>query len=43
MIVLLPLAMMELAAFVITREERHLLSKFAGEFDTYTRRVRRWL
>ena len=43
MIVLLPFVMLGVAAFVIAREERHLQDKFDGAFDTYTRRVRRWL
>ena len=43
MIVLLPFVMIVVAAFVIAREERHLQDKFGGAFETYARRVRRWL
>lgn len=43
MIVLLPLAMMVVAAGVIAREERHLQGKFGGAFHGYAERVRRWL
>lgn len=43
MIVLLPLVMIVVVALAITREERHLQSRFGAEFETYARRVRRWL
>jgi len=43
MIVLLPFVLIVVAAFVIAREERHLQHRFGGEFESYARRVRRWL
>ena len=43
MILLLPFALLAVAALAITREESHLQRKFGDDFDTYARRVRRWL
>lgn len=43
MVLLLPVVMIVVASFVIAREEQHLRGRFGGDFDTYARRVRRWL
>ena len=43
MILLLPFVLLVVAALVIVREERHLRHKFGDDFETYVRRVRRWL
>jgi protein-S-isoprenylcysteine O-methyltransferase Ste14 len=43
MVVLLPVTMIVVAGAVIAREERHLQSRFGGDFDSYAGRVRRWL
>jgi protein-S-isoprenylcysteine O-methyltransferase Ste14 len=41
-VVLLP-TLVAVDHFVIQREEAYLRRRFGGEYDTYTRQVRRWL
>ena len=42
-VVLLPLVLILLTAFVIRREERYLADAFGAEYAAYRARVRRWL
>jgi protein-S-isoprenylcysteine O-methyltransferase Ste14 len=42
-LVLLPVVLIMLSTLVIRREERYLREAFGGEYETYCRRVRRWL
>jgi protein-S-isoprenylcysteine O-methyltransferase Ste14 len=42
-IVLLPPTLAAVQVFVIQREERYLRRRFGTDYETYTRRVRRWL
>ena len=42
-LVLLPLVLAALVAFVIRREEAYLLTEFGDAYDAYRREVRRWL
>jgi protein-S-isoprenylcysteine O-methyltransferase Ste14 len=41
--VLLPVVLIVLSTAVIEREERHLREKFGPAYETYSRRVRRWI
>jgi protein-S-isoprenylcysteine O-methyltransferase Ste14 len=41
--VVLPIVILLLSAFVIAREERYLRSAFGVDYESYCRRVRRWL
>ena len=41
--IVLPLALLALHHFVIVREERYLASAFGEQYESYRRRVRRWL
>lgn len=42
-LVMLPIVLALLIRLVIAREERYLASAFPGEYDSYRRKVRRWL
>ena len=42
-VLLLVPALLIVQQFVIVPEERYLRRRFGGEYDAYTRRVRRWL
>ena len=42
-LVLLPLVLAALVAFVIRREEAYLQTEFGDAYDAYRREVRRWL
>jgi protein-S-isoprenylcysteine O-methyltransferase Ste14 len=42
-LVFLPLVILVMNGFIISREERYLRSAFGAEYDDYCRRVRRWL
>jgi protein-S-isoprenylcysteine O-methyltransferase Ste14 len=42
-LVLLPVVLAALTAFVIDREEGHLAEAFGAEYDAYRARVRRWM
>jgi len=41
--VLLPVVLLSLYGLVIRREERYLSAEFGDQYDTYRRRVRRWI
>ncbi len=42
-LVLLPVVLVVLTLAVIRREERYMLGQFGPQYETYCRRVRRWL
>jgi protein-S-isoprenylcysteine O-methyltransferase Ste14 len=42
-IVLLPIVIVIVNVAIIAREERHLLALFGDEYESYRRRVRRWI
>jgi protein-S-isoprenylcysteine O-methyltransferase Ste14 len=42
-LILLPIALLVVDRYVIAREERYLSAKFGAAYETYRRRVRRWL
>lgn len=42
-LLLLPIVLWALVAFVIRREERYLRAEFGAVYDDYCRRVRRWI
>jgi protein-S-isoprenylcysteine O-methyltransferase Ste14 len=42
-VALLPIALVLVQRFVIAREERYLRRRFGAEYESYCRRVRRWL